>query len=178
MIYNKNCILNTIYFYFSTLFKICIMKHLSIIILLLCIGWGIKAQTDTIRIPVEDPQKAERLYNEGIVLYDNGQLAQSLSKFNEAINIKPDFAKAYYNRGIIKADMKDKSGALADFDKAINLAPTANAYFQRGKMKYDDNNAEGAFNDLTNAIKLDSLHDQSYYYLGSLKYDEKIMKLQ
>ncbi|TRU19375.1 MAG: tetratricopeptide repeat protein [Microcystis aeruginosa Ma_MB_S_20031200_S102] len=44
-----------------------------------------------------------------------------MADYNQAINIKPDYALAYYNRGNAKYDLGDKQGAIADYNQAAQL---------------------------------------------------------
>lgn len=41
--------------------------------------------------------------------------------FNNAIQLKPDFALAYYDRGFAKYYLEDHKGAIEDLEKAKDL---------------------------------------------------------
>ncbi|WP_277752970.1 tetratricopeptide repeat protein [Microcystis aeruginosa] len=42
-----------------------------------------------------------------------------MADYNQATNIKPDYADAYNNRGSAKYELGDKQGAIADYNQAI-----------------------------------------------------------
>ncbi|WP_130757268.1 hypothetical protein [Microcystis aeruginosa] len=44
-----------------------------------------------------------------------------MADYNQATNIKPDYAAAYINRGIAKSDLGDNQGAIADYNQAAQL---------------------------------------------------------
>ncbi|WP_071879876.1 tetratricopeptide repeat protein [Microcystis aeruginosa] len=52
-----------------------------------------------------------------------------MADYNQAINIKPDYAYAYNNRGSAKYELGDKQGAIADYNQAAQL------YSQQGNME-------------------------------------------
>ena len=60
----------------------------------------------------------------GTVLSDRGQLAQSLTFYEEALRLDPAFAKARYNRANVRQPLGDAEGALEDLELAIPGAET------------------------------------------------------
>ena len=57
------------------------------------------------------------------LLMAHNRLDEAIAFLDEAIEMKPDFAKAYSERGRAKNLKGDKEGALADLKKAIELNP-------------------------------------------------------
>ena len=49
------------------------------------------------------------------------QPQEAIALFDEAIELKPDFARAYHERGRARLMQGDKEGSLADMKKAIEL---------------------------------------------------------
>ena len=60
----------------------------------------------------------------GTVLSDQGQMAQSLTFYEEALRLDPAFAKARYNRANVRQPLGDAEGALEDLELAIPGAET------------------------------------------------------
>ena len=120
-----------------------------------------------------DDQQAEKLYNEGVTLFQDKHYADALAKFTEAIGLKNNFEKAYFNRGSVKMETGDFAGAEQDFTSSINLSPSAKAYFGRGKSKYERNQGEDAIADFSKTIESDTNYAQAYYYRGVLYFQKK-----
>lgn len=59
----------------------------------------------------------------GSLLITKNLLDEAIVFFDEAIEIKPDFAKAYAERGRAKNLKGDKEGAFEDLKKSIELNP-------------------------------------------------------
>lgn len=65
-------------------------------------------------------------------------IASSLSDYNAAIRLNPDFAAAYNNRGVAKVEIGQYAEAISDYDIAIQLEPNdAIAHFNRGRAKFE-----------------------------------------
>ena len=76
--------------------------------------------------------------------------------YDEAIQLKPDFAEAYTNRGVAKHRLGRYVAAIADCDKAIQLRPDeALAYANRGYVKTQLSQQEAAIADCNEALRLD-----------------------
>lgn len=55
----------------------------------------------------------------GTVLSAQGDAANALVFFDEALRLSPDFAKARYNRGNVRLEVGDAAGALSDCETAL-----------------------------------------------------------
>ncbi|CAK8682292.1 tetratricopeptide repeat protein 36-like [Clavelina lepadiformis] len=117
---------------------------------------------------VEDPdahfdavkvEKVKELEREGVKLAENKKIVESLSCFDEAIQILPERASAYNNRAQTKRFNNDIDGALEDLNRAILLGNNRGkvvglAFAQRSiimKLKGDD---EESTKDLKRAAEL------------------------
>ncbi|MBW6491518.1 MAG: tetratricopeptide repeat protein [Lentimicrobium sp.] len=81
------------------------------------------------------------LNNRGILKGKAGNIRSAITDFEQAIQIKPDYAEAYYNRGVALYQMNDKALACEDWKKALVLGfkPAAQAINQYcGKSKMPD----------------------------------------
>ena len=66
-----------------------------------------------------------------------GNLHDSLTDFNKAIYLKPQFANAHLNRGIAHYENGNFDSALIDSSEAIRLKhQDANAYYIRGTVHF------------------------------------------
>ena len=72
---------------------------------------------------------AAAYYNRGIVKKNLGDYQGAIADFNQAIQLKPDYANAYNNRGVAKSNLGDKQGAIADFNQAAQF------YSEQGNME-------------------------------------------
>ncbi len=118
------------------------------------------------------PRYTEAYFIRAYVYRQIQEFRQSLSDFNRAIALNPDYANAYNNRGNLKDDkLNDSQGALADYDRAIALnARDASAYNNRGTLKnYKLNDSQGALADFNRAIALNPKLAQAYNNRGVLK---------
>lgn len=95
----------------------------------------------------------------------SGDIQGAIADYNQAIQLKPDFADAYYARGDNLAKLAssgivsypiDNTKAIADFDKAISLNPNlTEAYLARGNVKILSGNHQSAIADYNRAIDIE-----------------------
>lgn len=107
-------------------------------------------------------------YNEkGLKALDAGDLAQAMTNFNQAIEIKPEESVLYYNRASVYFLQGDFDLAVNDFTKAIQLGDhSAIVYNDRGAAYLYKGELETAIADLDQAIQIDPKYPDSYYYRG------------
>ena len=67
----------------------------------------------------------------GTVLSDQGDMGTALTFFEEALRLKPGFAKARYNRANARQPLGDSLGALEDLEAAL---PGAESPYERSMM--------------------------------------------
>lgn len=121
--------------------------------------------------------EAEVYYNRGVAKFALGEFAEALTDYNEAIQLKPDYADAYHNRGVVKIQLKQLNKALADFDEAIRIKPDyAEAYNSRGIAKLLLSKINEAIADFGEAIRINPEFIDAYtnraqakIILGSIK---------
>lgn len=118
-----------------------------------------------------DTQRAEIFNNRGVAYMglDKHQ-EDALTDFNQAIELRPDYAEAYANRGRLYVDRESYHEAITDFDKAIALSPKlTQAYGNRGLAYQNLGDDENATRDYTKAIEL-GYDSQSLWNRGMLRY--------
>jgi serine/threonine protein kinase len=76
------------------------------------------------------------LFHARILLQHGGNKKEALSKYQEAISIKPDYSDAYFESGNLKRELGDKEGAISDYSQAIGFNPNhAVAYHWRATLR-------------------------------------------
>jgi tetratricopeptide (TPR) repeat protein len=66
-----------------------------------------------------------------------GNYQKALTKFTQAIELKPDFASAYANRCLVEIELQNYSNAERDCTKALTIKPdNESAYLNRGLAHY------------------------------------------
>ena len=61
--------------------------------------------------------------NLGLAYFDQGDLIQAISEYDEAIKAGPNVANPYINRGIAYAKLGNFNQAMSDFNKSIEISP-------------------------------------------------------
>ena len=67
---------------------------------------------------------ADALFNQGVILWNAGKIADAKKQFEAAIAAKPDHAEAHYQLGMALVNEGNLQGAAAEFEKYLQLAPT------------------------------------------------------
>lgn len=110
---------------------------------------------------------ANAWFNQGVQLYQAGDLLAAIVSFNKAVEIKPDFAEAWNNRGMALSELGAWEMAIASYDKGTAIKPDFHqAWYNRGTALFNLKRWEEAvasFNNAT-AIKLD--FHEAWYNLG------------
>jgi tetratricopeptide (TPR) repeat protein len=133
---------------------------------------AIQAFSQTIRL---NPRYTIAYFLRAFIYAQLKEYRLSLSDYNQAIALKPNFALAYNNRGVLKAvELNDAQGALADYNQAIALDPNyANAYGARGRLKYTKlNDLAGGIADVQKAAELARAQGNTAF----LNYNLKILQ--
>ena len=126
--------------------------------------WRAIAQT---KEGIDNDQAARAWFSAGYLL---GNSEESISAYNRAISLKPDYADAYNNRGNAKIALGQHNEAIADYDKAIQLKQNfAEAYNNRGVAKAELKQYEKAIADYDKAIQLKPDYADAYNNRGNAK---------
>ena len=87
-------------------------------------GQAAKAEADYRYILELNPFSEQAYLRLGTLYLTQKQLKQAIALFDEAIELKPDFAQAYHERGGAKLMQGDKEGAVVDMQKAMEFGQT------------------------------------------------------
>jgi tetratricopeptide (TPR) repeat protein len=67
---------------------------------------------------------ADAVYNQGIILWNQGKIPEAKVKFEEALKVNPNHAEANYQLGMAQLNAGDIPAAISSFEKYLSLAPT------------------------------------------------------
>lgn len=110
--------------------------------------------------------------------FEQKRYESAIVDYDQAINLKPDFAEAYNLRGTAKYHLRAYQSAIVDFDEAIKLKSETvqsdshlfYAYSYRGLVKSDLGDYKSAISDLDEAIRLVPDDAQVYSNRGLAKH--------
>jgi tetratricopeptide (TPR) repeat protein len=89
--------------------------------------------------------------------------AHAVADFDQALQLKADYADAYIERANTYYLENDYLHAIADFDRALRLKPdSAGIYIDRGIIYLDKDDFEDAVADFSEAIRLDPNSSPAY----------------
>jgi tetratricopeptide (TPR) repeat protein len=66
---------------------------------------------------------ADAVYNQGIILWNQGKIPEAKVKFEEAIKADPNHPEAHYQLGMALLNEGNMAGAITAFEKYLQLAP-------------------------------------------------------
>lgn len=100
-------------------------------------------------------QQASELIETGRLLYGEGNAADAIVNYSDAIALDPNSAIAYANRGGVLAAQRNYTKAIADYSCAIQLNPDlAGAYGGRGLAHHYNGDTNAGVSDLWQAAQL------------------------
>lgn len=102
-----------------------------------------------------EPQTAPDFVKRGVEKANQKNFEGAIADFNQAIQLKLDYALAYYNRGNAYAKTNNIRAAIADYSQVILLKPN-NAYvrYDRGTLRASTKDKQGAIDDFQQALAL------------------------
>jgi len=67
---------------------------------------------------------ADALFNQGVILWNSGKIADAKKAFEATIAAKPDHAEAHYQLGMALVNEGNLQAAAAEFEKYLQIAPS------------------------------------------------------
>ncbi|KQC09652.1 MAG: hypothetical protein APR62_13900 [Smithella sp. SDB] len=111
---------------------------------------------------------AEEYFNRGNFFRKQGDLAQAISDYTNAIRVNSNYAKAYYNRGNVYVKQGNLAQAISDYTKAVEINPDySEAYYNRGNTYEKQGNLAQAVSDYSSAIKINPKYAAAYCNRGN-----------
>src|SRR6185295_15130706 len=78
---------------------------------------------------------ADALFNQGVILWNAGKIADAKKSFEGAIAAKPDHAEAHYQLGMALVNENNLAAAATEFETYLKIAPTGpNAATAKGLL--------------------------------------------
>jgi Flp pilus assembly protein TadD len=113
-------------------------------------------------------EESLRIYNQGILLQQQGQLAPAEAAYRKAISLHPEFAGSHNNLGNLLSQTGRWKAAVKAYRKALELAPgnamllsnIGNALLHQGKLA-------AAVSNLRQALDIDADHAYAHNNLGN-----------
>jgi Flp pilus assembly protein TadD len=66
---------------------------------------------------------ADAMYNQGVILWNAGKIADAKKQFEAAVAANPNHAEAHYQLGMALVNEGNLNGAATEFDTYLKLAP-------------------------------------------------------
>lgn len=100
---------------------------------------------------------------------DLNQFEAAIASYQNALNIKPDYAIVFNNMGIIRMELRDFVGAIDNFDKALGINPNfANVHNNLGTVFQEQGDLDKALTSYEKALRIDPNLAEVYNNMASL----------
>ncbi len=107
---------------------------------------------------------AEQAFNQGVQQYESGDFAGAIARWEQAINLKPDYHQAWGNRGLGLKNLGRYEEAIASYDRALELKPDFfKAWYNRGLALDELGRHEEAIASYDEVIKLKPDFHKAWY---------------
>ena len=67
---------------------------------------------------------ADALYNQGVILWNGGKIADAKKAFQDAVAANPNHAEAHFQLGMALVNEGNMAGAVSEFESYLKLAPS------------------------------------------------------
>ncbi len=105
----------------------------------------------------------EEFFNLGTASFKQGNFADAISDFSEAVKINPKFVQAYNDRGFAYYNQGRFAQAISDYNKAIEIdLEYADAYYNRGLVYDNQGRFAQAISDYNKAIEINPAYLEAY----------------
>ena len=112
--------------------------------------------------------EAQKRFEAGLELQEQGQLEGAVQEYNEAIRLDPELADAYVLRGDLYRQAGHFEQALQDYNEGIRLGSSqAGVYSGRASTYLALDQAQRAIEDFDEAVRLDPQLAEAYYTRGT-----------
>lgn len=113
------------------------------------------------------------LYNQGQVLSSSNRLEEALHKYNQVIEIDPNYPEYHFDRGNIYSNMGLLEKAIENYDKAIELGPPfPEVYYNRANAYNRLGHTQQAIQDYNYLLELEPEHINGIMNRATLFYEQ------
>ena len=120
------------------------------------------------RPSASNPICAEAYNNLGNALREQGQLAEAVAQYQEALRLKPDYAEAHNNLGNALREQGQLAAAVAQYQEALRLKPDyAEAHNNLGNALKEQGQLAEAVAQYQEAIRLKPDYAEAHNNLGN-----------
>ena len=104
----------------------------------------------------------------GIELAEKGAFDAAVSNYNQALQIRPDYAEVYNNLGLVLMKKGQLNLARKNFERAVEIKPDfAAGHFNLGNYFFKKDNLESAINSYQAALAIDATYAEVLNNLGN-----------
>ncbi len=115
-----------------------------------------------------EPGESGALCNLGILFAEQGDIAESLAYFDQAIAVNPKLFDPHFNRGLLMLKQGQLDEAIKSLSAAIRLNPNvSNAYVILGSALFMKNEIDAAIEKFRLAVDVDPKSSDAYSNLGA-----------
>jgi len=118
-----------------------------------------------------NPASAVAWYCRGtVVMQEEKKYQEAIHDFDQALRIKPDYARAFLNRGFCREQLNDITGAMDDYATASRLNPLAyEPHFDMASLKNSLGSTREALREFDTVLRLYPVFYQGYTERAKLK---------
>ena len=117
----------------------------------------------------KSPQKARPHTNLGFALAEQGNGAEAIRHYAEALRLRPDFAEAHNNLGLALAEQGSLTEAMSRYTEALRLRPGfAEAHNNLGNAFLNQGNLEDAQHHFSEALQIRPDFAEAHNNLGNV----------
>lgn len=149
------------------------MKKVLLMAVLVCASMGMWAQSEKVSPAEQKHEKAVKLTEEGIELYDADKMEEALKKYNAALKLESDFYSPYYEKALTQNALGKTKDAKKTLLESIKKCPEEDLgpnYSLLATIEDNDGNTRQAIDYYHKALMLsdgdDKLTQNVWFNLG------------
>jgi Tfp pilus assembly protein PilF/ubiquinone/menaquinone biosynthesis C-methylase UbiE len=111
----------------------------------------------------------DQLFNQAFALHKEGKLEEAVSRYNQILEINPNYTNAYYNLAIVFQESGEVQKAKVCYEKAIEIDPNLiNVHYNLGNLLSDIGEYQKAKVCYEKVIEIDPNFEIAHNNLGAI----------